>query len=116
MANPLPNTTYSELLLWLLRRRKRLKIEGESMLPLLQSGDEILFAPYAYKKSKPQVKDIIVALHPLQSNLTIVKRIKEIEGDRYFIVGDNLQSSTDSRQWGKIGLANIIGRVTSKFE
>ena len=85
------------------------------MLPLLQPGDEILFAPHAYKKSKPQVGDVIVALHPLQKNLTIVKRIIEIEGDRYFVVGDNLSFSTDSRHWGKIGLANIIGRVTSKF-
>ena len=115
MAN-LPDTTYGELLLWLLRRIKRLRVDGESMLPLLQPGDEILFAPHAYKKSKPQLEDVIVASHPLQNNLTIVKRVINIEGDRYFIVGDNLQSSTDSRQWGKIGLANIIGRVTSKFE
>ena len=116
MANSLPNTTYREFLLWLLGKRKRLRVEGESMLPLLQPGDQILFAPHAYKKSKPQVEDIIVALHPLQSNLTIIKRIKQSQCDRYFIVGDNLQSSTDSRHWGMIGFANIMGRVTSKFE
>ena len=116
MVKPLQNSTYREFLLWLLRRRKRLKVKGESMLPLLQPGDEILFDPYAYKKSKPQLEDVVVVLHPFQSNLTIVKRIKAIDsGDRYFILGDNQLSSTDSRHWGKIDLTNIIGRVTSKF-
>lgn len=114
--NNLPRTTYLELLLLMLRRRKRLKVVGESMLPILQPGDEIIVDPRAYERSLPQIEDIVVTVHPLQKNLTIVKRIAACErGDRYFLLGDNPNGSTDSRHWGTIKLADIIGKVTSQF-
>jgi nickel-type superoxide dismutase maturation protease len=117
MTNPLPKTTYRELLLLLLRKRKRLRVVGESMLPLLQPGDEVLLDPLAYRKSFPQVGDIIVTMHPLQSNLTIVKRITLINSfDSYFVTGDNVKASTDSRHWGTIKFSDLRGKVTSKFQ
>jgi nickel-type superoxide dismutase maturation protease len=116
MAKTLPKTTYKELLLLLLRRRKRLKVVGESMLPLLQPGDEILLDSDAYRKYLPQIGDIIVIMHPLQSNLTIVKRITAINNhDGYFVTGDNSTASTDSRHWGTIKFSDILGKVTSQF-
>jgi nickel-type superoxide dismutase maturation protease len=116
MAKTLSKTTYRELLLLLLRRRKRLKVVGESMLPILQPGDEILLNLHAYRKHSPQVGDIIVTMHPLQSNLAIVKRIIVINGhDGYFVTGDNSEASTDSRHWGTIKFSDIMGKVTSKF-
>ncbi|MEN9566909.1 MAG: hypothetical protein RLZZ69_2105 [Cyanobacteriota bacterium] len=116
MAKTLPKTTYRELLLLLLGRRKRLKIVGESMLPLLQPGDEILLDIYAYRKYLPQIGDIVVTLHPLQVNLPIVKRITALkENNSYFVTGDNAEASTDSRHWGTIKFSEIIGKVTSKF-
>lgn len=118
MTDALPETTYRELLLLILRKRKRLKIVGESMLPLLKPGDEILIDPHAYRKSLPQIDDIIVTIHPLQRNLTIVKRISAIDINnckRFFLVGDNPEASTDSRHWGTIKLADILGKVTNQF-
>jgi nickel-type superoxide dismutase maturation protease len=118
MAKILPKTTYREFLLLLLRRRKRLKIVGQSMLPLLKPGDEILLDIYAYRKYLPQIGDIIVTLHPLQVNLLIVKRITALKEDdnSYFVTGDNGEASTDSRHWGTIEFSDIIGKVTSKFQ
>lgn len=116
MAKILPKTTYRELLLLLLRRRKRLKVVGESMLPLLQPGDEILLDLHAYQKYSPQIGDIIVTLHPLQVNLPIVKRITALKEDNsYFVTGDHAEASTDSRHWGTIEFSDIMGKVTSKF-
>ena len=114
--NVLPETTVSELIMWLLRRRQRLKVVGESMLPLLCPGDEVLVDIYAYHKSLPQINEVVVITHPLQQDLAIVKRITAIsERQTYFVVGDNSEASTDSRHWGTIKLKSIIGRVTSKF-
>jgi nickel-type superoxide dismutase maturation protease len=113
----LPKTSYREFLLLLLRKRKRLRVAGRSMLPLLQPGDEILFNPLAYQKSSPQLGDVIVTMHPLQIDLTIVKRITLIYScGSYFVTGDNLEASTDSRHWGTIKSTDIIGKVTSQFQ
>ena len=115
MSN-LPRTSYRELLMLMLRRRKRLKVVGESMLPILLPGDEILVDPYAYKRSLPQIEDIVVTVHPLFKSLTIVKRITAIDTkDSYFLLGDNQKKSTDSRHWGTIKRADIVGKVTSQF-
>jgi nickel-type superoxide dismutase maturation protease len=116
MVKSLQKTTYRELLLLLLHRRKRFKVVGESMMPLLQPGDEILLDLDAYKEYPPQIGDIIVTLHPLQVNLPIVKRITALKEDNsYFVTGDNGEASTDSRHWGTIKFSDIIGKVTSKF-
>ncbi len=116
MTSLLPNTDLLTLCLWLLGRRKRLKVVGNSMLPLLQPGEEILIAPHAYDKSQPKINDIVVVKHPLDRTLTIVKRVKAIASDgNYFLVGDNPTASTDSRHWGAISHQEILGKVTNRF-
>lgn len=86
------------------------------MLPILHSGDEILIDPFAYHKSLPEVGDLVVATHPHQDKLTIVKRVSVIDGDgKCFLTGDNLSVSTDSRQWGAIATQDLLGKVTCYF-
>lgn len=111
----LPRTGYRELLLLVLRKRRRLRVTGESMLPLLRPGDEITFDPFAYRRNSPQIGDIVVAIHPYRDKLTIIKRITAIASGEYFLTGDNLKASTDSRHWGYIEAKNILGKVTSYF-
>ncbi len=116
MANVLPKTSYYELLLLLLRKRKRLKVVGESMQPFLNPGDEILVDPYAYHQYPPRIDDIVVTKHPQLNKLTIVKRVSAIDRNgQYFLTGDNPIASTDSRHWGVVGLLDIVGKVTSRF-
>ena len=105
-----------EILLWLIRRRKRFRVSGNSMLPLLQPGEEILVDLSAYQKAHPQVGDIIVANHPHRPNYYVVKRIRSIRNNcDFFLVGDNYLESTDSRSFGAVTLDNIIGKVTSRL-
>lgn len=112
----LPETSYSEFLLLILRRRRRFKVTGESMMPSLQPGEQILIAPYIYRQQLPQLGDIIVTTHPQQKQLMIVKRITRINEDgSYFVTGDNLAASNDSRHWGTIKLTDIIGKATCLF-
>ena len=116
MNQELPDISYQEFLLWILRRRKRFRVKGKSMQPLLQPEEEILINPYAYLQSPPQVNDIVVVVHPHKSNLEIIKRIVEIrENNTYFLQGDNLSHSTDSRNFGTVALNLIRGKVTSRF-
>lgn len=86
------------------------------MSPLLQPGNEILIDPNAYRKSLPKLNDIVVTKHPLKPQITIVKRITAID-DRsdYFLTGDNLADSTDSRHWGSVKSQDLLGKVTSHF-
>ena len=115
-SSPLPETSYSELLLFILRRRRRFKVTGQSMIPSLKPGDEILLDPYIYRQQLPQVGDIVVTTHPHQKKLAVVKRISAITEDgSYFLTGDNPAASTDSRDWGTIKLRDIIGKATSLF-
>ena len=106
-----------ELLLWLVRKRKRFRVAGNSMLPLLKPGEEILVDMNAYRKSPPQVGDIVVASHPRHTDYHIIKRVAAVKNEReVFLLGDNQIESTDSRRFGTIKFEQIIGKVTSRFQ
>lgn len=86
------------------------------MLPMLKPKDQILIDLNAYQKHLPQVGDVVVAIHPENNQLTIVKRVSAIDGNgNYFLTGDNLNASTDSRNWGTVNLSCILGKVTNLF-
>ena len=111
--NPqLPQTNFAAFFLLLIGRRKRFKIVGQSMLPLLKQGEEILINPHAYSKSRPKINDVVVTSHPWDAQLTIVKRVTEVAiNGSYFLRGDNPESSTDSRQWGFVPERNLSGKA-----
>ena len=101
-----------ELLLWILRLRRRYRVTGASMFPLLVAGDEVLVDSRAYRQQQPQIGDIVIAQHPAQADLQIVKRVADVIGDgRYHLQGDNANESSDSLVPANL----ILGRVTSKF-
>ena len=82
------------------------------MFPLLKAGDEVLVDPRAYRQQQPQIGDIVVAQHPAQADLQIIKRVAEVvENGRFHLKGDNTAESSDSLVPSNL----ILGRVTSKF-
>lgn len=115
-SNELPHSQKAEILLWLLRRRRRFRVTGDSMRPLLQPGDEVLVDPRAYRQRQPTPGDLVVARHPYQTGVMLVKRVKDVdEYGRCLLIGDNPLYSSDSRSFGRIAPENILGRVTSRF-
>jgi nickel-type superoxide dismutase maturation protease len=111
-----PGSGARELLLWLVRRRRRFRVTGASMLPALKPGDVVLADPSAYRHSYPQPGDIVIARHPLRRDVYLVKRVSAVMDDgRCRLEGDNPAESTDSRTFGLVAAEQVRGRVTSRF-
>ncbi|MFT5194014.1 MAG: nickel-type superoxide dismutase maturation protease [Cellvibrionaceae bacterium] len=84
------------------------------MLPGLKDGDELFLNEQAYTHVLPKEDDIVVAWHPRQANLKIIKRVSIVLDNGCWLVGDNPAESTDSSQYGIFPFKRIIGKVTSR--
>ena len=86
------------------------------MFPLLKAGEEVLVDTKAYHCCLPEIGDLVVAWHPYQPNLRIIKRVVRVdENGECFLMGENSLESNDSRSFGCVSLQHIIGKLTSKF-
>ena len=83
----------------------RFKVSGHSMIPTLKPGQEILVSSIPYFFKKPRIDDIIAFKG---GNKFLIKRIKQVENDRFLVKGDN---KTDSKEYGWIERGQIIGKV-----
>ena len=116
ITSSLPDSGPREMLLWLLRLRKRVAVIGTSMIPDLRPGDEILVDVRAYRQDPPQAGDIVVAYRPDRIDVIMIKRVASVAQDgRLILLGDNPAYSTDSRSFGPVPSENILGKATSKF-
>lgn len=52
--------------------------------------------------------DIVVLMH---NGTEKVKRVSDIRANKLFVLGDNANESTDSRQFGWISKQQIVGKV-----
>ncbi len=92
---------------------ERYRVEGDSMLPNLKNGDEVLVA----KPNNLKIDDIVVAKHPYRIT-PIMKRITNISTARkVFLKGDNPDpmESSDSRNFGEIEQNDVVGKVVCKL-
>lgn len=81
------------------------------MAPTFKDNDVVLVNRLSYFLSRPKIGDLIV----LKQRQYIIKRIKKIKNDKYFVVGDNKKESTDSRKFGWISKKEIVGKVFLKI-
>lgn len=79
------------------------------MEPTIHQGERVLVAK---RWLLPITAGSIVILHHPQSSKVLLKRVKEIKGKMVFVVGDNMNESTDSRDFGWIEKKNIMGKIT----
>jgi nickel-type superoxide dismutase maturation protease len=106
---------WREIGLWMLGKRWRFCVAGNSMLPTLHSGEDVLVAPIS-AQSELFVGDIVVCCHPLKPALRIVKRVSEIFYDgSCYVLSDNAAAGSDSRSFGVVARKLMIGRVTSRL-
>lgn len=86
-------------------------IAGPSMEPSTASGDWWLVR--RTQRVRPQ--QVIAFRHPLRPSLIVVKRaIRPVE-DGWWVEGDNARFSDDSRTFGPVPKACIIGRLVWRY-
>jgi len=86
----------------------RFIVSGNSMFPTLIEGQDILSFNWAYLGKRPKAGDVVVLKI---GNREIVKRVKRVEDGMVEVVGDNKDWSTDSREFGPVGMEQIVGKV-----
>jgi nickel-type superoxide dismutase maturation protease len=91
----------------------RYKVYGDSMLPTLKEGYEVICYRRAYTKNPPKVGDLVVAKI---KDLEIIKRVMFVRDDEVYLKGDNEQQSTDSRNFGWINNRQVIGKAIWTFK
>jgi nickel-type superoxide dismutase maturation protease len=81
------------------------RVVGNSMSPMLRPGQLIVATPLIRRLRPGQV----VVLR--KNDRELVKRIERIEFDKVFVIGDNPEASTDSRQFGWLDMDTVVARV-----
>lgn len=91
------------------------------MEPTLRSGQKALFISATPGKSFFGDKWLgkVVLVSRLNSSgardFYQVKRVTEIKDGKFFVTGDNAESSTDSREFGWLSANEIVGKLLIKF-
>ena len=113
MEKELPDDDWLDEVAFVAGLRDIFRVEGDSMLPALADGDLVLINPHAAL----EIGDIVLAQHPFKQSVKIIKRIAEIlPGERYILLGDNLDESSDSRSFGAIAAKDIIGKAEARIK
>lgn len=82
------------------------------MSPILNDGDVVLVD----RGAEIEVGNIVVAKHPIEQNSEVIKRIERIDvRGNYFLIGDNLEDSNDSRHFGAVTRDYIKGKVVARL-
>jgi signal peptidase I len=63
----------------------RIRVDGHSMEPTLQSGEFVIVNKLAYKFSQPEISDVIVFHYPRDPEQEYIKRVIGLSGDHVTI-------------------------------
>ena len=87
------------------------------MQPTLEPGDRVLVRRLGRKRQKPapSLESVVVTWHPQRSKLRLIKRLKSVEETGLWLLGDNPDESTDSRQLGAVPTNLLIGEVVGRL-
>jgi nickel-type superoxide dismutase maturation protease len=86
------------------------------MAPSLRPGDRVIvvggLGPW---RPRLQAGDLVALSDPRQPARLMVKRVAAVAGDRVDVRGDNAAASTDSRHFGPVDRAAVVGRVVYRY-
>ena len=89
------------------------RVDGNSMAPTLQHGDQVITSRFLANFGTLNVGDIVLVQ---VEDRTVIKRIADILDDgTYFVLGDNLLTSVDSRHFGPVENRHILAKIIFKY-
>jgi signal peptidase I len=101
----------------------RFVVQDTSMRPTLRPGDRLLVWQWPWPRGV-RANHLVVARDPELPGLHVVKRVAALPGQRfagisgqdgYVLLGDDPSSSRDSRTFGRVPAACIVGRVVYRY-
>lgn len=109
----LPKAGFYEIALVFIGSLHKYICEGESMNPTLRDGEVVLVDRDV---ERVDAGDIVVIKDPLGQASELIKRVERIDSrGNYFVVGDNLSDSNDSRDFGAVARDRIKGKVVARL-
>jgi signal peptidase I len=108
---------------------RRYAVEGRSMLRAYAPGDRLVVEGLSYRFRAPRIGEVVVVRQPGAEGRLDLKRIAAGPGaevtvrgqtdflgkDEWYVLGDNLGESTDSRELGPVRTRDIAGRVWFRY-
>ena len=91
----------------------RVAVHGDSMRPALEPGDRLVVVGFL----RPRPGDVAAVVDPRDGERVMVKRVAAVDpvDRRVTVVGDNPAASTDSRTFGPVDPARVVGRAVYRY-
>lgn len=92
---------------------RRVMVHGRSMAPGLLPGDRLLVVPVR----RFRVGQVVAVPDPRHPARLLVKRVAAVDaaGATVTVLGDNPELSTDSRDFGPVPRASVVGRAIYRY-
>jgi nickel-type superoxide dismutase maturation protease len=86
-------------------------VSGESMLPTYAAGDWLV----ATKAGRVEPGQVVVIERESRPGILLIKRVIRTEAEGWWVEGDNASASDDSRTFGAVSAAEIVGRIRFRY-
>ncbi len=90
---------------------QRVRVEGTSMMPALAHGDRLVVV----RALRPRVGDLVAFRDPVEPTRLLVKRVVALLPGGVEVRGDNRAASRDSRTFGPVAPAHLVGRAVYRY-
>jgi len=108
---------------------RRYVVQGRSMLQAFAPEDRLVVERASYQFRQPRIGEVVVVRQPGAEGRLDLKRIAAGPGaevtvrgatdflgkDEWYVLGDNLDESTDSRELGPVKTSDIVGRLWFRY-
>jgi nickel-type superoxide dismutase maturation protease len=100
----------------LARTFRRVEVSGDSMAPALLGGDRLLVATPPWRAVLVP-GDVVAVPDPRAPGRLLVKRVAGVDRARGTVEvrGDARHASTDSRVFGPVPVASVVGRAVYRY-